>query len=74
MMAGLRLDSREGILKGGNSGAALVPGDPDKSLIISKVKSTDGDTRMPRGGTPLSDAQIADLTSWIKEGALLAGR
>jgi len=33
-MGGLRLDSREVLLKGGRSGPALVPGDPDKSLLI----------------------------------------
>jgi mono/diheme cytochrome c family protein len=69
MMAGLRLDSREGLLKGGKSGPAIVPGDAEKSLLISKIKSTDGDTRMPRGGTPLTEAQIADLTKWVKDGA-----
>src|SRR5712671_6291461 len=33
-MGGLRLDSRDGLLKGGNSGPAIVPGDPEKSLLI----------------------------------------
>ena len=45
MMAGLRLDSREGVLKGGKSGPAVVPGDAEKSLLITKIKSTDGDSR-----------------------------
>ena len=35
---GLRLDSREGLLKGGASGPAIVPGDPDKSLMIQAVR------------------------------------
>src|SRR5579872_4057501 len=69
MMAGLRLDSREGILKGGKSGAAIVPGEPEKSLLVSKIRSSDGDVRMPRGGTPLTEAQIGDFTMWIKDGA-----
>jgi mono/diheme cytochrome c family protein len=69
MMAGLRLDSRDGILKGGKSGPSLVPGDPEKSLLISRIKSTDGDARMPRGGTPLTEAQIGDLVTWVKDGA-----
>jgi mono/diheme cytochrome c family protein len=69
MMAGLRLDSREGVLKGGKSGPAVIPGDPEKSLLISKIKSTDGESRMPRGGSALTEVQIADLTNWVKEGA-----
>src|SRR5947209_5638457 len=36
-MAGLRVDSREGLLKGGKSGAAIVPGDPEVSLLIKAV-------------------------------------
>src|SRR5579862_4724978 len=63
MMAGLRLDSREGVLKGGKSGQALIPGAPEKSLLIAKIRSTDGDSRMPKGGTPLTEAQVADLTN-----------
>ena len=39
-MGGLRLDSREGLLRGGKSGPALVPGDPDKSLIIEAIRQT----------------------------------
>lgn len=69
MMAGLRLDSRAGILKGGRSGPAIVPGDPEKSLLISKVRSSDGDVRMPKGGTTLTGAEIADLARWIRDGA-----
>lgn len=63
-MAGLRLDSRADILKGGVSGPALVPGDPDKSLIVSLVR----EGKMPKSGH-LQDQQIADLMKWIKDGA-----
>jgi mono/diheme cytochrome c family protein len=65
---GLRLDTQEGILKGGRSGPAIVPGDPDKSLLITAVKQT-GTLKMPLGGSPLTDAQIADISAWIKDGA-----
>ncbi len=65
---GLSLDSREAILKGGTSGLALVAGDPAKSLIITAVRHTDPDLRMPPG-KKLSDAQVADLTAWVKMGA-----
>ena len=70
---GLRLDSREAILHGGDSGAAIVPGDPEKSLLIQAVCYTDKDLKMPppKDGADrrLSDAQIADLSAWVKMGA-----
>src|SRR5215212_1994462 len=47
--AGLELDSREALLKGGRSGPAIVPGDPDKSLLIAAVRQT-GALKMPKGG------------------------
>lgn len=65
--AGLRLDSRESILKGGASGPAAVPGDPDKSLIIKAVKWDDPDLKMPPRHK-LSDDQIADLKHWVELG------
>ena len=52
------------ILKGGVSGPALVPGDPDKSLIVTLVR----EGKMPKSGH-LQDQQIADLVKWIKDGA-----
>src|SRR3954451_649551 len=67
-MGGLRLDSREGLLKGGKSGPAVVPGDPGKSVLISAVRQV-GEIKMPRNGH-LTDAQIADLTNWVKDGAV----
>jgi len=68
-MGGLRLDSREALLKGGQSGPAIVAGDPAKSLLIAAVRHT-GNLKMPQGGQRLSDAQIADLSDWVKDGAL----
>ncbi len=65
---GLLLDSRQGLLKGGDSGPALVLGDPEKSLLLLAVRQTDKDLRMPPG-KKLTDAQIADLETWIKSGA-----
>jgi mono/diheme cytochrome c family protein len=67
-MGGLRLDSREALLKGGKSGPAIVVGDPDKSLLIEALRHT-GSIKMPMGGERLSDAQIADISTWIKDGA-----
>ncbi|MEI7683589.1 MAG: PSD1 and planctomycete cytochrome C domain-containing protein [Planctomycetota bacterium] len=65
---GLKLDRREDILKGGETGPALVPGSPEKSRIIEAVHFTNPDLQMPPKGK-LADAAIADLTTWIKNGA-----
>ena len=70
---GLRLDSRAAILKGGDTGEAVVPGQPEKSLLINAVRYADKDLKMPppKDGADrrLSDAQIADLSEWVKMGA-----
>jgi mono/diheme cytochrome c family protein len=65
----LRLDSRSAALKGGKSGKAIVPHDPAKSLLLSRVLSKDDDERMPAKHDPLSDGQIALLRTWIEQGA-----
>ncbi len=65
---GLRLDSRESLLKGGDSGAAIVPGDAQKSLLLRAVHY-DGELKMPPAGK-LSDENIAALTQWIQNGAV----
>src|SRR5262249_44272756 len=56
----LLLDSRAGLSKGGQSGPVVVPGEPEKSLLIKAVRYTDPDLQMPPKGEKLSDAQIAD--------------
>jgi cytochrome c553 len=68
LKGGLMLDSAESILKGGDSGPALVPGNPDKSLLIEAVRYEDEDTAMPPKGK-LPDAAVADLATWVKMGA-----
>jgi mono/diheme cytochrome c family protein len=68
-MGGLRLDTREGMLKGGKTGPAIVPGDPEKSLLIAAVRRTNPALMMPKNGTPLPEDQVADLAKWVKEGA-----
>lgn len=65
---GLLLDTKEGMLKGGDSGPAIVPGDPGKSLLIKAISYTDPDLQMPKD-KKLPDDVIADLTAWIKMGA-----
>ena len=69
LKGGLRLDTREGLLKGGDSGPAIIPGDPGNSLLIKAVRYTDKDVQMPPKDRKLADAQIADLTAWVKLGA-----
>ena len=66
---GLQLDTRDAVLKGGNTGPALVPGSPEKSLLITAVRYVDPDLKMPPKNKKLSDAQIADLRTWVKMGA-----
>src|SRR5947207_1203599 len=43
----LLLDTREGLLKGGDTGPAVVPGDPERSLLIKAIRYTDEDLQMP---------------------------
>ena len=66
---GLRLDSRQTMIKGGDSGPAIVPGDPDSSLLIKAVRHAVGVSKMPRSAPKLSDVQIAALAEWIRMGA-----
>ncbi|MEP7352557.1 MAG: PSD1 and planctomycete cytochrome C domain-containing protein [Acidobacteriota bacterium] len=68
-LGGLRLDSADGVAKGGSRGAAVVSGDPDKSLLISAIMHTDPKLKMPMGLAKLSDDQITDFKSWVKAGA-----
>ncbi len=70
MAGGLRLDSRDAILKGGDSGPAIVVGDPSKSLLVTAIHQTDPDLKMPPKGVKLSDADIASVEAWIKAGAV----
>jgi cytochrome c553 len=64
----LRLDSLAGILVGGSTGSAVVPGKPGSSLILTAISYRDNELRMPPDGR-LSDRQIADLTRWVETGA-----
>ncbi len=68
LRGGLRLDSRARLLAGGDRGPAVVPGDPDKSLLLEAVGYKNPDLQMPKDGK-LPDAAIADLTAWVKMGA-----
>ena len=66
--AGLRLDSREGTLKGGDSGPAVVTAKPDESLLVQAVARTHAELKMPPAGK-LAEPSIAVLRQWVAEGA-----
>jgi len=64
---GLRVDSREALLKGGESGPAVIPGYPAKSLLIQAIQYTHDGLKMPPN-KPLSTKVVADFSAWVKEG------
>ena len=64
---GLRLDAKAAFAKGGDNGAAIMPGMPDKSRLIAAVRYSGEITMPPKG--KLADADIATLTAWVKAGA-----
>ncbi|MES2707625.1 MAG: PSD1 and planctomycete cytochrome C domain-containing protein [Verrucomicrobiota bacterium] len=66
---GLRVDDLNGLLQGGDEGPAVVRGQPEKSLLLERVNHKNEKRRMPQDSDPLTAEQIADLTTWIKDGA-----
>jgi hypothetical protein len=67
-MAGLRVDDRNGLIQGGGRGPAVVPGHPEKSLLLQAINHTHNKVKMPPN-KHLADEEIAVLTQWIKDGA-----
>jgi hypothetical protein len=65
---GLLLDSRPGWLEGGDRGAAIVPGDPDASLLIRAIRYDDSDLLMPPD-FQLPPEEVAALERWVRRGA-----
>jgi hypothetical protein len=68
LKANLFLDSRDGILKGGDSGPAIVPGDPEASRLIRGIRYKDETFQMPPKDR-LTPQQVADFEEWIRMGA-----
>jgi mono/diheme cytochrome c family protein len=66
--SGLRLDDREAMLRGGESGVAVVPGRASKSRLIEAVRYQNDELQMPPDD-PLPDEAIANLTRWVEMGA-----
>jgi Protein of unknown function (DUF1553)/Protein of unknown function (DUF1549)/Planctomycete cytochrome C len=72
-MGHLRLDDKESALKGGLSGAAIIPGDSKQSLLMKRILGEGDVARMPMGGDPLMPTQIALIRRWIDQGANWSG-
>lgn len=66
--ANLRLTWRDKLVEGGDSGAAVVPGNPDRSLLIQAVRYVRNDLQMPPSGK-LERQEIIDLEAWVAMGA-----
>ncbi len=74
---GLNLETREAMLKGGKSGPALVPGDPEKSLLVRLIRHegpAGNPMPMPSKGAKLPEADIATVERWVKAGAVMPKR
>ena len=67
LKGGFYIDVREGLLRGGDSGPAVIPGHPEKSLLMKVIRHEIIDMQMPPKKAKLSDRQIADVEQWIKD-------
>jgi mono/diheme cytochrome c family protein len=65
--ASLRLDSYEGVLRGGDAGPAVVAADPEESLLVAKIERRDRPAMPPRRRLP--KAAVASIREWIASGA-----
>lgn len=69
--AGLRLDAKRFAMKGGESGAAIVPADPSKSLVYTMAAlNPDDEDVMPTKGNLLALSEIETIKRWIEQGAV----
>lgn len=66
----LSLHSFQSMLKGGESGQSVDPGDPDASYLLDLITPSEGVAEMPRDAAPLSEQEQAVLRRWIEEGAV----
>src|SRR5205809_172112 len=65
---GLRIDTRETLLLGGDSGPVVIPGQSAESLLIALVQGVDSDNVMPKKGSRLTPEQVGLLRAWIDQG------
>jgi hypothetical protein len=71
LKGGLMVDTREGLIQGGDSGPALIPGSPEKSLLMISIRHEhkDPDMAMPPKKEKLSAAVLSNFEAWVKMGA-----
>jgi hypothetical protein len=70
LKGGLLLDTKAGLAKGGASGAVIVPGKPESSLLIQTLRGTAHEVKaMPPKGDPLKAGEIAAFEDWVRAGA-----
>src|SRR5690606_7658714 len=69
LQGGLRLDAAAHLRDGGDSGPAVVPGEPDESLLIQSIRYLGDGYDMPPAGK-LSDSEIELLVDWVARGAV----
>lgn len=68
---GLSMATRAGMMKGGDKGPVLVPGDPARSTLVQSIRHEGTIKPMPSKGRKLSDADIAVVEQWVKAGAVM---
>ncbi|KAB2646100.1 MAG: hypothetical protein DVB33_10130, partial [Verrucomicrobia bacterium] len=68
LKGGLLVDNRAALLKGGDTGPAVVPGKPEKSLLLDAMAHRVEDLEMPPKKPKLPDAVLKDFERWIKDG------
>ncbi len=66
---GLRVDARESLIHGGDSGPAIVPGRPEQSLLLRAIRQSNEPKMPPAPNRRLPDSVIADFAQWIRDGA-----
>lgn len=71
--ANLRMDTFNGIVKGGQNGVPVAPRLPARSALVLRMASPNDQLRMPKGGTKLSDENIMIVARWIEQGASFDG-
>src|SRR5581483_2523418 len=72
-MGRLRLDDKRLAMKGGISGAVILPGQSGQSRLVARILGAGGEPRMPMGGDPLKPEQIELIRRWIDQGAVWPG-
>ena len=72
--ANLRMDTYNGMAKGGRSGVPVAPGVPARSGIMLRINSSDDQNRMPKGAAKLAVADMMTIARWIEQGAKFDGK